>query len=128
MEVIANCLNSVKKSLGALAPPNGGECRKFEKGGNCHVVKDCCYPLPVNSKLTIWQLMSFLLQELYNLYLHLTNKFNLNMTTLYFFVNFFYLHLLEDKKKFRHCRVIIFRLLCNAMILLVFKHFKKTTF
>lgn len=42
--------------------------------------------------------MSFLLQELYNLYLHLTNKFNLNMTTLYFFVNFFYLHLLEDKK------------------------------
>lgn len=54
MEVIANCLNSVKKSLGALAPPNGGECRKFEKGGgNCHVVKDCCYPLPVNSNLTI---------------------------------------------------------------------------
>lgn len=69
--------------------------------------------------------MSFLLQELYNLYLHLTSKFNLNMTTLYFFVNSFYLHLLEDKKKFRYCRVIIFRLLCNAMIWLVFKHFKK---
>lgn len=113
MEVIANCLNSVKKSLGALAPPNGGECRKFEKGGNCHVVKDCCYSLPVNSKLTIWQLMSFLLQELYNLYLHLTNKFNLNMTTLYFFVNFFYLHLLEDKKNSDIAGLLSF--VCYAM-------------
>lgn len=57
--------------------------------------------------------MSFLLQELYNLYLHLTSKFNLNMTTLYFFVNFFYLHLLEDKKNSDIAGLLSF--VCYAM-------------
>lgn len=62
--------------------------------------------------------MSFLLQELYNLYLHLTSKFNLNMTTLYFFVNFFYLHLLEDKKKIPILQgyYFSFAMQCNDLI------------
>lgn len=53
MEVIVNCLNLVKKSFGVLVLLNGGECWKFEKGGNCYVVKDCCYFLLVNLKLII---------------------------------------------------------------------------
>lgn len=102
-----------KESWCISATKRWGMPEIWEGGGNCHVVKDCCYPLPVNSKLTIWQLMSFLLQELYNLYLHLTNKFNLNMTTLYFFVNFFYLHLLEDKKNSDIAGLLSF--VCYAM-------------
>lgn len=62
--------------------------------------------------------MSFLLQELYNLYLHLTSKFNLNMTSLYFVVNFFYLHLLEDKKKIPILQGyhLSFAMQCNDLI------------